>query len=69
MRRVSSTSMWRRERRGGQAWDGAGAGAPDRQAVFAHMDTHAELLNIEQMRDMTRWNNEAARKNDPDWHP
>jgi type II secretory pathway pseudopilin PulG len=41
----------------------------DRQAVFSHMDTHAELLNTTEMRDMTRWNNEAAKKKDPNWRP
>ena len=39
------------------------------RAVFAHLDGHGETLNEEQMRDMTRWSNEAAIEGDPDWSP
>lgn len=39
------------------------------RAVFAHLDGHGETLSEEQMRDMTRWSNEAAIEGDPDWSP
>lgn len=38
-------------------------------AVFSHLDGHSELLDTDAMRDMTRWSNKAAMKNDPDWDP
>lgn len=36
------------------------------KAVFTHLDGHSETLNTEQMRDMTRWANQA---DGPDWSP
>lgn len=40
-----------------------------RQAIFAHLDGHSERLDETQMRDMTRWSNQAAAAGDPDWRP
>jgi len=37
------------------------------QAVVSMLDGHAETLRLDELRDMTRWSNEAARKNDPKW--
>lgn len=37
------------------------------RAVCAMLDGHAETLRLDELRDMTRWSNEAARKNDPNW--
>lgn len=42
-------------------WDG--------RAVVGCLDGHAEALTIDQLRDMTRWSERAARINDPDWIP
>lgn len=39
-------------------WNGA--------AMFTHLDGHSETLDTEEMRDMTRWANQAT---DPDWIP
>lgn len=36
------------------------------KALFSHLDGHSETLNTEQMRDMTRWANQA---DGPDWSP
>lgn len=36
-------------------------------AVVAHLDGSVKLLDLEQMRDMRRWSNDAAMANDPTW--
>lgn len=38
-------------------------------AIFSHLDGHAETLDTVAMRDMTRWANQAAIMGDPDWKP
>lgn len=35
------------------------------KAVIGNMDGHATMLNLEQLRDMTRWSNKATK---PDWN-
>lgn len=42
-------------------WDG--------RAVVGCLDGHAETLTVDQLRDMTRWSDQAARINDPNWIP
>lgn len=42
-------------------WDG--------RAVVGCLDGHAEALTIDDLRDMTRWSERAARINDPNWIP
>ncbi len=42
-------------------WDG--------RAVTAHLDGHAKSLSVDELRDMRRWSNAAARASDPDWSP
>lgn len=37
------------------------------KAVVAHLDGSAALLNEEELRDMRRWSNQAAKFNDPDF--
>ncbi|QOV90164.1 type II secretion system protein [Humisphaera borealis] len=37
------------------------------RAVCAMLDGHAEALRLDELRDMTRWSNEAARTNNPAW--
>ncbi len=39
------------------------------RAVVAHLDGHSELLSMDQLRDMTRWSDPAARSGDPNWRP
>ncbi len=41
----------------------------DDRAVAAHLDGHAEMLSVDDLRDMTRWSNAAAEAGDPDWQP
>ncbi len=38
----------------------------NRKAVFYHLDGHSDLLDAEEIRDMTRWANQA---DGPDWSP
>ncbi|MEX2213896.1 MAG: prepilin-type N-terminal cleavage/methylation domain-containing protein [Phycisphaeraceae bacterium] len=38
-------------------------------AIFSHLDGHAQLLDTTEMRDMTRWSNQAAVANNPNWTP
>ena len=42
-------------------WDG--------RAVVSHMDAHADSLNTTELRDMTRWSNDAAKAGSPNWKP
>jgi prepilin-type N-terminal cleavage/methylation domain-containing protein len=37
------------------------------RAAAGQLDGHASLLSERQLRDMTRWSNDAARSGDPDW--
>ncbi|MEM1059748.1 MAG: type II secretion system protein [Verrucomicrobiota bacterium] len=37
------------------------------RAVVAHLDGSVDVLDFEQLLDMTRWSNQAARAGDPDW--
>jgi len=39
----------------------------DQSAVVSFLDAHAATLDIDQLQDMTRWSNAAARSGDPDW--
>ena len=50
----------------------SGAGLSTRyggKAVAVMLDGHAEALNLEQLRDMRRWCNEAAVQDNPNWTP
>ena len=38
-------------------------------AVVAHLDGHSERLRLDEMRDMTRWSDQAAKLGDADWDP
>jgi prepilin-type N-terminal cleavage/methylation domain-containing protein len=40
-------------------WDG--------RAIYTSLDGHSDVLSLEQMRDMTRWSNEAAKQGDKNW--
>lgn len=37
------------------------------QAVAAHLDGSVAMLDYNELRDMTRWSNQAAQANDPNW--
>ena len=37
------------------------------QTVTAFLDGHSSRLGMDELRDMRRWSNEAAKVNDPDW--
>jgi prepilin-type N-terminal cleavage/methylation domain-containing protein len=37
------------------------------RAVAAMLDGHVELLNFDEMNDMRRWSDQAARANNPNW--
>lgn len=37
------------------------------RAVAVHLDGSIELLNSEELQDMTRWSNQAASEGDPNW--
>lgn len=37
------------------------------RTATAFLDGHTEALGMDELRDMRRWSNEAAKKNDPDW--
>ncbi|MDX9912179.1 MAG: type II secretion system protein [Phycisphaerales bacterium] len=37
------------------------------QAVVGFLDGHVGSLGMDELRDMTRWSNEAAREDDPHW--
>ena len=39
------------------------------KAVAVMLDGHAEILNLEQLKDMRRWCNEAALQDNPNWRP
>jgi len=39
------------------------------RAVVGCLDGHAEALTVDELRDMTRWAEPAARAGDPDWSP
>jgi prepilin-type N-terminal cleavage/methylation domain-containing protein/prepilin-type processing-associated H-X9-DG protein len=39
------------------------------RAVIACLDGHAELLAMDDLRDMTRWSERAARAGNPNWKP
>lgn len=41
----------------------------DEKAVAAMFDGHCEAFTIKEMRDMTRWSNEAARQGNANWTP
>lgn len=50
----------------------SGAGLSTRyngKAVAVMLDGHAELLGMEELRDMRRWCNEAALQDNPNWRP
>jgi len=38
-------------------------------AQAAHLDGHAQSLDQEELRDMTRWSNTAAENSNPNWSP
>jgi len=40
-----------------------------KKAVVGMFDGHCELLTVPEMRDMTRWNNAAAKSGNPNWTP
>ena len=51
---------------------GQGTGLSTRhngKAVAVMLDGHAELLGMEELRDMRRWCNEAALQDNPNWRP
>lgn len=51
---------------------GGGAGLSRRyggKAVAVMLDGHAELLNLEELKDMRRWCNEAVLQDNPNWAP
>lgn len=39
------------------------------RAIVACLDGHAEALTVDELRDMTRWSEPAARSGDPNWMP
>ncbi|MEO1129143.1 MAG: hypothetical protein AAFX05_05460, partial [Planctomycetota bacterium] len=39
------------------------------KAAVGMTDGHVEFLTAEELRDMTRWSDDAARAGDPDWSP
>jgi prepilin-type N-terminal cleavage/methylation domain-containing protein len=39
------------------------------RAAAGQLDGHATLLSEAQLRDMTRWSNDAAKAGDPNWRP
>jgi len=51
------------------SWGNVNARWPGNSAVISHLDGHGSAEQIEDLRDMTRWSNTAARLGDPNWHP
>ncbi len=65
------TSAWASTFQDGDDADKIGYVAPrwNGYAVAAHLDGHAEMFTVDDLRDMTRWSNDAARDGNPHWTP